>query len=240
MIDLGPGEPGPDVVVIAGSNLIPIVTALAARYPGSQVTTVTEPARLNIVANIQRIQIPFASLSGGSPAPAPGHRAAPSEPEPGQPVPAFKVRLSGANEWARYYYMHLGLGRGVIWSQDRSADLNAPHQRCDLSYGAFTSRFEGGLHVDKAGRYRMSYSSNISAIVKVDGKRIVVDIPLFRKGRSTESHTLRLGAGEHKIEMICDFPNGVVPAPVLEFRPASEPQSPPMPMGAPPLERPKG
>jgi hypothetical protein len=73
----------------------------------------------------------------------------------------------------------------------------------------------------------------------VDGQKVVDDRPLFRKPeKSVKKVSLKLDAGEHKIEMICDF-NGGGPAPVLEFRPADQPLAAPMPMGAPPLDRAK-
>lgn len=179
-IDLTEGERGKDVaVLIAGADQASH-DKLTQAYPGG---TWYQKVEDNPVVGLKWYVIPFAQITQ-------------------DPADLFYVRIKPASFWWRRFYGGLGLGRGYMRYEDRTARWN---DDLSLSYmgGDNTGRISGEWYLPKAGNYVFSLQTANICQLWVDGKKILQVKHAF--GISLKSVRLNLSAGRHEAEIVTAF-----------------------------------
>jgi hypothetical protein len=188
-IDLGAGEPKPNVVLLLKTDRIPtpgLLALLKAQYPGAQwQTNPVHPPYIGGTDQMIRVFIPADQI-----------------PEGGSAL--FHVVRVPSNHWTRRIYTaSYRLGKGVILDEDKANSLTDPFQFATGNYGVCTARFETAFNATTEGRYRFLVDTDQPLNLWVDGRNILKLRP-FGKGHFTGS--LHLTAGNHPLTFMCFSP----------------------------------
>ncbi|HVZ80837.1 MAG TPA: PA14 domain-containing protein [bacterium] len=179
-IDLVEGTRGKDLAVIIWGGDDPIREKLERAFPGG---TWHERKSEWPITSLKWITVPFDRLKR-------------------DPRDYFYVRYTPASYWWRRFYMGLGLGRGMIRFEDRSARWNDSLPPSFVR-GENTGRIDGTWMVTRPGTYEIRFRTSCNTQLWLDGKKVLemqrAVGDLERKSR------LELSAGPHAVELLTAF-----------------------------------
>ena len=195
-IDLVEGEKPKDVaVVIAGWNK-DFKDQLSKAYPGG---TWYEKAIDYPSVALKWIVIPSAQITQN-------------------PADLFYVRVKPSSFWWRRFYSDMGLGRGMLRYEDRTAHWNDDDSLSFMG-GDNTARVSGSWTAPRAGNYTFTLQTANTCQLWIDGRK-VLEVKRAT-GLSPKSVRLNLNAGVHEAQIVTAF-NQVHQIPPVEVRSEAE------------------
>jgi hypothetical protein len=192
VIYVGTDEKGPDVVLYETRSGV-LREQLIKNFPQATLSELHESDDPNRVT-ARRVQIPFSSLSN-----------------PRQKL--IQVVRVGPPYWHRTY-CPFTMGFGLIDGDNKTARVNdptAPEPTVDF----LRARYQGVIHFNREGVYEFACKTKNRTEILVDGHKLIdLFFPMTdfnREGSgTTETKTISLGAGDHKVEVKTCFQQGYV------------------------------